>query len=97
MRDVLGPSGSHINVLAKIDTIESLHNFEEIIRSSQLDSDSESPHDSNILVSFSGDNRYEHPIMLYFLVSGVSEERDESSDLDQSGAGLAEGLQFQLL
>lgn len=33
VRDVLGPSGSHINVLAKIDTIESLHNFEEIIRS----------------------------------------------------------------
>ena len=32
MRDVLGPSGSHINVLAKIDTVESLHNFEEIIR-----------------------------------------------------------------
>ena len=29
---MLGPSGSHINILAKIDTVESLHNFEEIIK-----------------------------------------------------------------
>jgi len=29
---VLGPNGSHISILAKIDTVESLHNFEEIIR-----------------------------------------------------------------
>ena len=33
VKDVLGPQGSHIQVLAKIDTIEALHNFEELIRS----------------------------------------------------------------
>jgi pyruvate kinase len=33
VRDVLGPTGSHIQILAKVDTVESLHNFEEIIRS----------------------------------------------------------------
>ena len=33
IKDVLGPNGSHIQILAKIDTVESLHNFEEIIKS----------------------------------------------------------------
>ena len=32
MRDVLGPKGAHIQVLAKIDTVESIHNFEELIK-----------------------------------------------------------------
>lgn len=33
VRDVLGPTGAHIQILAKVDTVETLHNFEEIIRS----------------------------------------------------------------
>lgn len=28
----MGPSGAHIQILAKIDSVEALHNFEEIIR-----------------------------------------------------------------
>ena len=32
VRDTLGPSGAHIQILAKIDTVESIHNFEELIK-----------------------------------------------------------------
>lgn len=32
VRDVLGPQGQHIQVYAKIDCIESLHNFEELVK-----------------------------------------------------------------
>lgn len=32
IKDVLGPKGAHINVLAKIDNLESLHRFEELLR-----------------------------------------------------------------
>ena len=32
VRDVLGPKGAHIQILAKIDTVESLHNFEELVK-----------------------------------------------------------------
>lgn len=32
IRDVLGPNGSQVQILAKIDTVESLHNFEELIK-----------------------------------------------------------------
>ena len=32
MKDVLGPSGAHIQILAKIDTVDSVHNFEEIVK-----------------------------------------------------------------
>ena len=32
MRNVLGPNGAHIQILAKINTVESLHNFEEIVK-----------------------------------------------------------------
>jgi pyruvate kinase len=32
VKDVLGPSGAHIHILAKIDTVEALHNFEELIK-----------------------------------------------------------------
>lgn len=32
IKDVLGPQGAHIQILAKIDTIEALHNFEDLIR-----------------------------------------------------------------
>ena len=28
----MGPNGAHIHIAAKIDTVESIHNFEEIIR-----------------------------------------------------------------
>ncbi len=31
VKDVLGPRGAHINVLAKIDNLESLHKFEELL------------------------------------------------------------------
>lgn len=33
IRDVLGPAGAHIAVYAKIDTVEAIHNFEELVRS----------------------------------------------------------------
>jgi len=32
VRDTLGPSGAHLQILAKIDTVESLHNFEELVK-----------------------------------------------------------------
>lgn len=32
VKNVLGPAGAHIQVLAKINTMESLHNFEEIVK-----------------------------------------------------------------
>lgn len=32
VRDMMGPAGHHIQVYAKIDTIESLHNFEELVK-----------------------------------------------------------------
>lgn len=32
VRNVLGPNGAHIQILAKINTVESLHNFEEIVK-----------------------------------------------------------------
>lgn len=32
VRDYLGPARSHIQVFAKIDTVESLHNFEELVK-----------------------------------------------------------------
>lgn len=32
VRDTLGFAGSHIQLLAKIDTVESIHNFEELIK-----------------------------------------------------------------
>ena len=32
VKDALGTHGSHVQLLAKIDTVESIHNFEEIIR-----------------------------------------------------------------
>jgi pyruvate kinase len=32
VKNVLGPNGAHIQILAKINTVESLHNFEEIVR-----------------------------------------------------------------
>ncbi len=32
MRDVLGPAGKQIQVYAKIDCIEALHNFEELVK-----------------------------------------------------------------
>lgn len=31
IRDVLGPKGAYIKVIAKIETIEALHNFEELV------------------------------------------------------------------
>jgi pyruvate kinase len=33
VKDALGFNGSHVHLLAKIDTVESIHNFEEIIKS----------------------------------------------------------------
>lgn len=33
VRDVLGPNGAHIQIFGKVDTIESLHNFEELVKS----------------------------------------------------------------
>jgi pyruvate kinase len=33
VRDTIGYSGAHLQLLAKIDTIESIHNFEELIKS----------------------------------------------------------------
>lgn len=32
VKDILGGTGSHIQVIAKIDTVESIHNFEELIQ-----------------------------------------------------------------
>ena len=32
IRDVLGPAGAHIHILAKVNTIEALRNYEEIIK-----------------------------------------------------------------
>jgi len=32
IRDVLGPKGAHIHVIAKIETLEAIHNFEEILK-----------------------------------------------------------------
>lgn len=32
VRDAIGPRGAHIKVMAKIDTVESLHNFEELVK-----------------------------------------------------------------
>jgi pyruvate kinase len=32
VKDVLGGTGAHIQILAKIDTVESIHNFEELIK-----------------------------------------------------------------
>jgi len=32
VKDTLGYAGSHIQLLAKIDTVESIHNFEELIK-----------------------------------------------------------------
>jgi pyruvate kinase len=29
----LGPAGAHVAVYAKIDTVEAIHNFEELVRS----------------------------------------------------------------
>ena len=34
MKDVLGPAGAHISVLAKINTMEALRNFEELVQNS---------------------------------------------------------------
>lgn len=34
IRDVLGPAGAHIHILAKINTVEALRNFEELVQSS---------------------------------------------------------------
>lgn len=31
MKDVLGPANAHIQVFAKIDTLEALHNFEDLL------------------------------------------------------------------
>ena len=31
VRDYLGPAGAHIKLLAKIDTLEAIHNFEDLI------------------------------------------------------------------
>lgn len=28
----MGPAGAHIQILAKIDTVDSLHNFEELVK-----------------------------------------------------------------
>lgn len=33
VRDSMGPTGAHIQILSKIDTVESIHNFEELIKS----------------------------------------------------------------
>ena len=33
IRDVVGPAGAHMHILAKINTIEALRNFEELIKS----------------------------------------------------------------
>lgn len=32
VRDALGAAGAHVQLLAKIDTVESIHNFEELIK-----------------------------------------------------------------
>eukprot|EP00347_Sterkiella_histriomuscorum_P014148 403361980 len=32
VKDLLGPAGAHIQILAKIDTVDSLHNFEELVK-----------------------------------------------------------------
>mmetsp|Transcript_39255 Transcript_39255/g.28985 ORF Transcript_39255/g.28985 Transcript_39255/m.28985 type:complete len:236 (+) Transcript_39255:216-923(+) len=32
VRDFLGPAGAHIQILAKVDTLEAIHNFEEIVK-----------------------------------------------------------------
>ena len=32
VRNVLGPAGAHIQILAKINAVECLHNFEEIVK-----------------------------------------------------------------
>lgn len=32
VKDLLGYDGAHVQVLAKIDTVESIHHFEEIIK-----------------------------------------------------------------
>lgn len=32
VRDVISSGGSHIQILAKVDTVESIHNFEELIK-----------------------------------------------------------------
>ena len=32
-RDAMGAAGAHVQILAKIDTVESIHNFEELIKS----------------------------------------------------------------
>ena len=33
IKDVLGPAGAHIHILAKVNTIEALRNFEELVQS----------------------------------------------------------------
>jgi pyruvate kinase len=32
VRDVLGPAGAHIQILAKVNTIEALKNFEDLVK-----------------------------------------------------------------
>lgn len=32
VKDYLGPAGAHIQIYAKVDTIEALHNFEELVK-----------------------------------------------------------------
>jgi pyruvate kinase len=32
VKDALGPNGSHIQILAKIDTVEAIHSFNELIQ-----------------------------------------------------------------
>ncbi len=32
VKDALGSAGAHIQLLAKIDTVESIHSFEELIK-----------------------------------------------------------------
>ena len=34
IRDCLGPQGAHINIIAKIESLEALHNFEELLGAS---------------------------------------------------------------
>jgi pyruvate kinase len=34
VKDVLGPSNQHIQVFAKVDTLEALHNFEDLLAAS---------------------------------------------------------------
>ena len=31
IKDVLGPAGAHIHILAKVNTIEALRNYEELV------------------------------------------------------------------